>query len=403
MKKILAMAAALVLSSCTAVSANNGIPAFQGIVDVQDIDINQTYNDIDWNKVPSFDNQFDLVMYLRNTALDLIPVVPVKLTNGYMINNSDVLFLANLLYMSTKTESTDDPNTNRAILSVAYTHGERVLYAYQHGDTSFLTGEEMQLYNKAVQIVNEANNFAAGHSNPELYKELYIHDAITESTVYYTEAPIPSRARFLSAIGVFIDGKANCSGYSDAFYMLGNMCGLNVQKVSLNNYDYTVSHAVNIITLGGKNYFVDTTADDATFSSTAGEENNYIYFNTSADIVAASYQWSRDYYPTVVENPDNKFYYGTEEFYRSGEQYFGARASSAEEALDLIAEQFSKGRRIARAFAPEEDTYKDSNRAMRYVLDQLPRKYGWQGSISMNISWRAGKYMFFSSEGARTN
>lgn len=356
-----------------------------------------------WDNAPRFDNQFDLVAYLKNEALELRPVVHAVLTNGYEINTSDVLFLANLHSMSTNIEPTDDPQTKRVTFNINYPHGERIAYAYLHNDTSNLSSEDMQIYNEAVQIVNEANNFAAGHSNPDLYRELYIHDAITARTTYYTETPMLPNSRYLSAVGVFIDGKANCNGYADSFYMLGKMCGLKVQKINANNYDYSVSHVFNIITLNGKNYFVDVTADDAEIPSTTGVENNYIYFNTSADIVAASYQWSREYYPTVVESPDENFYYYTDEFYRSGEQYFGGHASTAEEALDLVAEQFSKGRRIARVFAPENDTYKDQNTAMRYVLDQLPQKYGWHGSISMQISWRAGKYMFFTSEGKRSN
>ena len=384
MKKILAMICAGAL--------------FMGVGGVAQAD-----NEIDWNNAPRFDNQFDLVMYLRKQALELKTVVPVVLTNGYKINTSDVSFLADLYNMSTNIKSTDDPQTNRVTFYIDYPHGERVAYAYLHKDTSILSGEDMQLYNEAVKIVNEANNFAVGHSNPNLYRELYINDAIASRTSYYTETPMLPKSRYLSAIGVFLDGKANCQGYADAFYMLGKMCGLKVQKVSVNNYDYTVSHALNIITLKGKNYFVDVTANDTEIDTTIGKENNYIYFNTSADIFAASYQWSREYYPLIVDSLDENSYYYTDEFYRSGEKYFGAHASTAEEALDMIAEQFSKGRRIARAVAPENDTYKNSNLAMRYVLDQLPRKYGWHGSISMNISWRAGKYMFFTSEGARTN
>lgn len=55
----------------------------------------------DWDNAPRFDNQFDLVAYLKNEALELRPVMHAVLTNGYEINSSDVLFLANLYSMST--------------------------------------------------------------------------------------------------------------------------------------------------------------------------------------------------------------------------------------------------------------------------------------------------------------
>lgn len=404
MKKFLAMlctAAILVSGGGVAQASNNSnnkadknITAVKG----KTIDI----DNIDWNKVEEFDNQFDLVDYLKTVAMDLETVVPVVLTNGYQMNLDDVRFLALIWHAKTRTYPSDDPQTTRIVFFIEYKPGERVTYAYLCNDTSFLTAEEMQLYNEAVKIVDEAYDFADGHSNEDLYLELYIHDVIAERATYYTETPIPYKARFSTAMGALIDGKANCGGYADAFYMLGNMCSLDVENISANNYDYSSSHAFNIITLNGKNYFVDVTWDDELFSSTTGKENNYAFFNTSDDIVSVSWQWSREYFPTIVKHPDKNFYYYTKEFERSGEQHFGTNAPTAEGALDLIAEQFSKGRRIGRACAPYDERYKDKNVAMRYVLDQLPRKYGWHGSISMNV-YCVGNYMFFASEGARTN
>lgn len=40
-------------------------------------------------------------LILKNEALELRPVMHAVLTNGYEINSSDVLFLANLYSMST--------------------------------------------------------------------------------------------------------------------------------------------------------------------------------------------------------------------------------------------------------------------------------------------------------------
>ena len=141
--------------------------------------------------------------------------------------------------------------------------GTRVANAYLSSDkrTAWLklTAEEKQLYNVAVGIVDKANKRSS-----EVEKARYIHDEICRIVYDYKD----ENERNKTAIGALIDHYAHCQGFTDAFYMLGRMCGLNVVRI-----DGTFKgepHAWNFITFSdGKAYCVDVTG---TFNSKSSME-----------------------------------------------------------------------------------------------------------------------------------
>ena len=155
-----------------------------------------------------------------------------------------------------------------------------------------LSAEEQKLYNIAVGIVNEANK-----RNSDLEKARYLHDEICRRTTYYTERKryyinengdyIRDKngnrkiKSFATAIGVLNNGEygqSDCGGYSDAFYMLGRMCKLNVVRVGGGE------HMWNAIKLDGKIYFIDVTWDD--------QKNTYEFFNKSAEFFRKEHSWN---------------------------------------------------------------------------------------------------------------
>ncbi|MCR5834529.1 MAG: hypothetical protein K6G55_07780 [Selenomonadaceae bacterium] len=355
--------------------------------------------DIDWDNVPHFNNQLDLVNHIRQTRKTLETTLPVVLTDGFNPDINDISFYSSAWYIEYTTSRKNNSSKMNVLYKVRNYPGERVAYAYLHNDTSFLTDDEQQLYDVAVEIVDEANDFAANHSSPALYKQLYIHDAIIERTSYYTENPQPSSARFQTAFGALIDGKANCQGYTDAFYMLGTMCGLDVDKI--NGYTNKESHVWNTITFGdGKYYFVDLTWDDASFTfADTGEYNGYIYFNAPTDVAAATHKWSKKYAPNMVKTPDGRYFYYTTEFTSTGGKYFGAHSTTAQNALDYIARRIcSDGYQLSWVVAPYDERYKNASNAVHYLTDSvLPNRYGWSGNVKMNVTCR-GKYMFFTTD-----
>ncbi len=130
--------------------------------------------------------------------------------------------------------------------------GNHVANAYRSDDTNNLTAEEANLYNIAVGIVNEANKRTS-----EVEKARYIHGEICKRVKKYQN----ENERDKTAVGALIDGYAQCQGYSDAFYMLGVMSGLNVKRIG-GQFDGGW-HFWNTITLSdGRTYCVDVTMDD---------------------------------------------------------------------------------------------------------------------------------------------
>ena len=351
-------------------------------------------NDIDWDAAPRFGNPKDLVNYLNTCKNNLKTYVPVVLTDGFSPDVNDIVTLKSFLWLQYTDFGRDGKNT-RMLYEITNYPGERVAYAYLHNDISFLDDEERQLYDEAVKIVNAAKY----NSDNFLRQELYIHDAITDRTTYYTENPMPTYARFKTATGALLDGKANCQGYSDAFYMLCTMCGFNVDKVS--GYGNGELHIWNTINFGDdKNYFVDVTFNDASFTFNGSNKyNNYIYFNAPTDVIKATHKWFSDYVPQNLQKyPDERYFFYTPEYNKSNGKFFGTHANSAEEALQHIAYNIARrGCRFSYVVAPYNETYYDSKYSLNRLLHDFLPRYDWKGYVILNVNYR-GNYMFFTAD-----
>lgn len=349
-------------------------------------------NDIDWNSAPRFNNQSDLANYLNRCKNNLDTYVPVVLTDGFVSDFNNLLLVKAFFWLKATNYGSDGQNT-KMLYEITNYPGERVAYAYLQGDTSFLNDEEIQLYNEAVKIVDAAKN----NSPTPLRMELYIHDEITSRTTYYNEEPQPDFARFKTAIGAFIDGKTNCQGYADAFYMLGTMCGFNVDKVS--GYGNDVEHIWNTITFGDQSYFIDVTFDDASFNINGEAYNGYIYFNAPTDVIQADHRWFPDCVPSNLQQyPDGRYFFYTREYETTNGRYFGTHANSAEEAIQHIAYNIARrGWKFSYVVAPYNANYTDVNYPLNYLMKDLLPQYGWNGTVNMNVMWR-GNYMFFTAD-----
>lgn len=174
--------------------------------------------------------------------------------------------LANHLIMASfrvTIDDYDDDGNELVTFTITEYPGTRVANAYLHDNKDDLTMDEVQLYNKAVEIVNEANKCTS-----VIAKELYIHDQICKLTTYEQDKN--------TAISALVYGKADCDGYADTFYMLGRMCGFNVGRI--NGVANGGAHAWNTITFeDGETYFVDVTWDD--------QLNSHTWFNAPLEVM----------------------------------------------------------------------------------------------------------------------
>ena len=118
--------------------------------------------------------------------------------------------------------------------------------------------------------------------------------------------------RHCTALGVFLDGEANCQGYSDAFYMLGTMAGFHVEKQT--GFTDKTQHVWNLIQHGTKWYAVDLTWNDDTFVLNDVNFITYKYFNVGADIMQYTHSWDAgsSIYQTTSQTDGMYFYYTKE-------------------------------------------------------------------------------------------
>ena len=341
---------------------------------------------IDWSRAPRFDNFDALVEYLNNCKKNLQTYQPVLCVNGFKPDSNKIPNTRPIWSLSWT-----DYGNGRILYQITNYPGERVAYAYTHGDTSFLSAEEKRLYDTAVKIVNDAKNF----SSDLLYQELYIHDRITDKATYYTQNPQPKLARFQTATGALLDGKANCQGYSDAFYMLATMCGISADKVC---GDANGSHVWNSVSFNNGSYFVDVTWNDEKCKFDNMAYDYYIYFNAPTNVIGSDHQWYTAHVPKNLQSaPDGRNFYHSIAYQNSNGRYFGAWSKTAEDALGHIAYRIAnQGYALSWVEAPYTEKYTNVDNAINYTLNQLSNR-GWYGQIYMNVQWR-GNYMYFTAK-----
>ena len=113
-----------------------------------------------------------------------------------------------------------------------YYPGQKIVWAWQSGDFSGLSEKEQQTFDAAMALVEQ------GRSETEdiMELELWLHDWICTHVEYdspysyvYPEDYVGLDE--LTCVGAILNGKANCQGYTDAFYLLGTLAGMEVHKV----------------------------------------------------------------------------------------------------------------------------------------------------------------------------
>ncbi|MBE6107790.1 MAG: hypothetical protein E7192_04045 [Erysipelotrichaceae bacterium] len=149
------------------------------------------------------------------------------------------------------------------------------LTAYHRADNqSSLTQKETKLYEKALKIVEEAKS----ETSTEIELEAWLSSWLSRNIVYVSESS-DNYSDFLlprewTAFGAIIDGKANCQGFADAFYLLASLCGFNVRYQFGESED--AGHVWNAIELDGQWYYIDTTWNNMDHSVI---DTTYAYFN----------------------------------------------------------------------------------------------------------------------------
>lgn len=149
-------------------------------------------------------------------------------------------------------------------------------------------------------------------------KELYLHDYIINCCSYsetdsYSESTVE---------GVFLDGKAKCSGYAKAFKLLLNAAGIDSVLISGTATDYSgksSNHMWNAVRLYDSWYYTDITWDDP-ISDNGENICRHVFFNMNDQMLKQTHSDfsfehectdSSLYYYQMIDSYYNYYNYNT--------------------------------------------------------------------------------------------
>lgn len=232
--------------------------------------------------IPHFEDPRDAIAYLKSITdhVERAAVAVQYMSPFYEeMNYWNAAVQQSLGYQF--ADVTYDEEAHTIHLKPYYYPGQRIVWAWESGDFSGLTQREMETYEKAMTLVE----LAAEVCEDPMETELWLHDWICENVEYdspyeyvYPEDYVGLEE--LTCVGAILDGKANCQGYTDAFYLLGRLAGLEVHKVF--GAADGGGHCWNAVRLDGWLYTVDVTFNDT--YCPVPEQRTYIWYNNALDM-----------------------------------------------------------------------------------------------------------------------
>ncbi|MBQ7608988.1 MAG: hypothetical protein IJU76_13640 [Desulfovibrionaceae bacterium] len=336
---------------------------------------------------PPITDRQSLVLYVRDCVDARLSEFIINYVGGYAGTNDDILYSCNLPHIYSKILQ-KSPDHTRVLYRLTYYPGTRIADAYKKNDPSTLSPDEYKLYRIAVQIIRQAK----GMSN--LRAELFFHDTICKYVSYYTKSATKGMPRHATALGAFLDRRANCQGYCDAFSMLCRMYGLNVDMQS--GLTGKQRHVWNVVEHNGRWYAVDVTWDDNDAAQKKGIQFvSHKYFNAPAEIIRTTHTWEKINETKRIEPYlDENYFYLTQEV---NDTTFGYFFSNPKDAVQFISDALIRNKKSIRVMAVRNDKRFDDVKLVNVVIDSnLVRA---RKAISYyNIYQKHGKYAFYSIE-----
>lgn len=272
--------------------------------------LSEDIKSVEWSSDMVFTNIESTKEYLTECILNCQEVIGIIVPYGCEIIEKDYYKNIGGIWHMSGTQMSISNGVQSAtfiVFNPKYTTGKLVYNAYKLNDTSKLNDTQLQVYNMAKHYIENILDT----SKTTLEQEKQIYDYICNITTYYNSSNVSNNdyVNYKSATGVFIDGLANCMGYSDAFYMLCSMAGMEVITTTEN----TMNHCWNVITLDDKKYLVDLT-----YADTIYEDLNiisYEYFNVPLEAVSQQYSISEGSVTSkITEKFDSNSYFLAKEF-----------------------------------------------------------------------------------------
>ncbi len=360
------------------------------------VDVDNSFA-VNWNSVPAVGSTAELALYMRNETGKLKKYIPVRYTGGFMAASIEAVDKTGVATV-TEFQISKTGRETRVVYIPEYYPGARIVHAVKNNLQHLLQRDDLAILKAAEPIVEKALK-----QPTLLQKELYLHDAIVGMAKYrpvdFSEQSSDFLARERTAAGVLLDGKANCQGFTDAFYLLGSLAGLNVGYWT---GETSENHAWNTVTIDGLTYFVDITVNQFGFIWNNVRYFSHIYFNSPREIMEVNRKWDKNYEAglKIAEKTDGNYFYTTPEYEQTDGKKFGIYYSSAEEGLRAIAAQL-KGERLhmANFMTPYDPKYAEVKSAAARIAEYIDSHSGGGADLNYKIQIKSDpewKYMFFT-------
>ena len=213
-----------------------------------------------------------------------------------------------------------------------YREGAKMYRAWYDSELSSLTGEQRQALSIVMSKVMEIRQQYASQYD----QALAVHDYLCERITYdNTSGP-----RVRTVVGALLDGRANCQGYTDSFYLMCSMLGMEVY--CQNGMADGGGHTWNLLKINDQGWsIVDVTWDDGCRFMN-GAEPNYIYFGIGSEQIRLTHQWD------ALCEPEGLVYFTSEDyFYYKGRAWqgsaYGRDFGSAAEAAQYCLQRAGSG------------------------------------------------------------
>lgn len=160
-----------------------------------------------------------------------------------------------------------------------------ILHAWETGDFSALTKDELRCMDIALEIAQECRKGAEN----ALEIERAVYDAVCRHVDYFRGENPPAFGskeyiRLHTSVGALLDGYTQCLGYSEVFYLISRLAGLDVQmQYGFPGGASSGKHAWNTVHIAGRDYMTDVCWGDSSADLFELTTPNYRYLNVGED------------------------------------------------------------------------------------------------------------------------
>lgn len=154
--------------------------------------------------------------------------------------------------------------------------GIKIAAYHKQNRTNELTEKEQELYQKALQLVKQAKQESSSLFETEVWINTWLCENSLEVSDFTYENEEDVLPRECTAFGPILFGRADCQGFSDAFYLLATLCDFNVRIQFGSNSVQEHTHVWNAIELNDQWYYVDVSFNN---NSDTYFDAGFEYFN----------------------------------------------------------------------------------------------------------------------------